>query len=243
MAKTKEVQICYLCGLPLKGEINRDHVPPKQLYGTEIRKVHSPNLLTLPVHMECNQAYQYDEDYFVNTLVPLAKNSPAGNAVLKDNFKKYHEGQQKGLITKIFNEFERYPSGIILPKGKVVKRIEGDRVHRIAWKIIRGLFFHHEGKFLPEDKPTRLEIVSPDEVPSKSFLVCLVDKPALGRYPAVFDYRYHQFKEVKNMYYWALLLWDQIILLMAFHDLDCDCNECQPTKSLNGSMSNGGARN
>lgn len=80
----KNITDCYLCGLNLKGENNADHVPPKQLYGKKIRKTFNPQLQTLPVHKDCNLSFQYDEDYFVNTLIPFAKNSISGRAVLKD---------------------------------------------------------------------------------------------------------------------------------------------------------------
>ena len=43
-------------------------MPPKQFYADEIRKKHDLNLLTIPVHADCNLAYQHDEDYFVNTI-------------------------------------------------------------------------------------------------------------------------------------------------------------------------------
>ena len=145
-----DVQVCYLCNQPLDGEINVDHVPPRQFYGKAIRKRHNPNLLTLRVHKRCNQQYQHDEDYFVNTLIPLVHDTYAGNVVLRDDLEKYRNRQQVGLMQKVLREFDNRPSGLILPRGKVVKRLDGQRVHRIAWKIVRGLYFYHEGKVLPE---------------------------------------------------------------------------------------------
>ncbi len=62
--------LCYICGKPLVAPTSSDHVPPRQLYPSEIRKAHAPNLLTIAVHDHCNRSYQHDEDYFVNTLAP-----------------------------------------------------------------------------------------------------------------------------------------------------------------------------
>ena len=76
------VGICYLCGEQLREPIDRDHVPPRQLYAYDIRKLHAPNLLTIPVHRACNRAFQHDEDYFVHTLMPFARGSYTGNAVV-----------------------------------------------------------------------------------------------------------------------------------------------------------------
>ena len=55
-----------------QGEIDRDHVPMKQLYGKEFRKLSNPNLFCLPTHAKCNRGYQFDEDYFVYSLAPVA---------------------------------------------------------------------------------------------------------------------------------------------------------------------------
>ena len=41
------------------------------------------------------------------------------------------------------------PSGLVLPGNKVVKRFQGKRLTRIAWKIVRGLNFHHHDVVLP----------------------------------------------------------------------------------------------
>ncbi len=218
--------LCYLCGKPLLPPVSNDHVPPKQFYADSVRKTHSPNLRTIPVHAACNQAYQSDEDYFVNTMAPFAQSSYAGNALLKKVFAKYEEGIKRGLVHKVLQEFEHKPSGIALPKNLIAKRFEGNRVHRVAWKIIRGLYFHHFNEVLPEWVLNDLEIVSPDCPPPKEFLICLSDNPTYGQYPGVFDYKFAKFPEVHNFNYWAMLLWDRIILIVKFHDLTCDCEQC-----------------
>jgi len=222
----KNISLCYLCGESLDGEINVDHLPPRQFYGKEIRKTNNPQLLTLPVHKNCNKSYQYDEDYFVNTLAPFGKNSNSGRAVLKDIGRRFRKGDNVGLIHTVLNEFDHRPSGINLPKDKVVKRFQGDRVHRVAWKIVRGLFFLHEKSVLPENTASKLDIIAPDEHPPDYFF-SLNDKPFLGKYPGVFDYKYAQFPEVHNSFLWGILLWDSLIMLMAFHSPDCRCDTCE----------------
>lgn len=219
--------ICYLCGLPLAPPLSQDHVPPKQFYPDAVRKKHNPNLRTITVHKECNLAYQFDEDYFVNTIAPFARGSYSGNALLHEIFQKYHAGKKRGLVSKVYQEFERRPSGLVLPHGLVAKRIEGGRVHRVAWKVIRGLYFHHFGEFLPQDTPNGLEIVPPDQPPPKEFIIGLPDDPVRGQYPGVFDYKFAKFPEVHNFNYWAMLLWDRMIMIMKFHDPTCDCDHCE----------------
>lgn len=216
--------------------ISRDHVPPKQLYTVAVRKAHSPNLLTIPVHADCNRAYQHDEDYFVNTLAPFAIGSYAGNAFLHEVGLKYAEGQKRGLVGKVLREFERHPGGIALPDHLIAKRFEGQRLHRVAWKIIRGLYFHQYAEVLPEDTPNSLKIIPPDQVPPTEFLVGLPDYPIHGQYPGVFDYKFAKFPEAQNLNYWAMLLWDRVILIMAFHDPTCVCEHCVSLPSRNSGI-------
>jgi hypothetical protein len=227
---TSPPTVCYLCGLPLVEPTSADHVPPKQFYADEIRKKHNPNLLTIRVHADCNRAYQHDEDYFVNTLAPYARGSYAGDALLRESFAKYEAGKKQALVHKVFEEFERRPSGLILPPNLVAKRIEGKRVYRVAWKIIRGLYFYQYGEVLPEDTPNGLEIIPPDRAPPKEFIIALPDDPIHGRHPGVFDYKFRKFPEVHDFHYWAMLLWDRLILIIMFHDPKCTCERCKDTE-------------
>ncbi len=211
-------------------------MPPKQFYADEIRKTHNPNLLTTLVHADCNRSYQHDEDYFVNTLAPFARGSYSGDALLREVFTKYRAGTKRGLVSKVLQEFDRQPSGLVPPAHLIAKRFEGARVHRVAWKIIRGLYFHHYAEFLPEDTPSGLQIVPPDQPPPKEFIIGLPDHPVHGRYPGVFDYKFAKFPEVHNFHYWAMLLWDRLILIMTFHDPACDCERCAQVRDSRASV-------
>ena len=226
-----KTSVCYLCGEMLIQPINNDHVPPRQFYTAEIRKIHNPNMLTIPVHESCNKSYQFDEDYFVNTLSPFAKGSYSGDSLLKDVFKKYSDGIKRPLLHKILNEFERNPSGLILPANLVAKRFEGNRLERVAWKIVRGLYFHHFNQVFSTGKISSLSIIFPDQVPPKEFLIALGDLDGLGSYPGVFDYKFIRVPELEDFNYWGILLWDRIILIVAFHGLECSCAQCLETKA------------
>jgi hypothetical protein len=218
--------LCYLCGKPLVAPTSVDHVPPKQLYPKEIRKKHSPNLRTIEVHADCNKSFQHDEDYFVNTLAPFAHGSYVGSALLREVSAKYAAGEKQRLVGKVLNEFQRTPGGILLPPGFVAKRFEGERLHRVAWKIVRGLYFHEFGQVLPEKTTNSLEIFPPDKPPSATFLNVLMDAQSRGQYPGVFDYKYVTAPELHDFNYWGMLFWDRLILTMAFHSPACKCEHC-----------------
>jgi hypothetical protein len=231
MPQLKSPTLCYLCGHPLTAPTSVDHVPPKQLYAKEIRKKHSPNLRTIKVHAGCNKSFQHDEDYFVNTLAPFARGSYAGTALLQEVFAKYAAGEKQKLVGKVLNEFQHAPGGILLPPSLVAKRFEGDRLHRVAWKIVRGLYFQEFGEVLPEITPNRLEIAPPDKPPPVEFLQTLHDRPSRGQYPGVFDYKYITVSQLNEFHYWGMLFWDRLILTMAFHNPACKCDHCTVLRS------------
>lgn len=225
----KPVPICYLCAEPLTGSINVDHVPPKQLFAPNLRQKHNPSkLITIRVHAACNKAYGRDEEYFVQTLVPFARGSYAGNAMINKTVTEFHRGKNRPLVNKVLGEFERAPSGLILPRGKVAKRFEGERLRRIAWKIVRGLFFYHFKTALLDDWTVGVTVTAPNESPPKHFkmFMRLGGIAEHGAYPGVFAYRFHKFPEANDLHYWAMLLWDRIIITVLFHDPSCSCPEC-----------------
>jgi len=155
-----KIEICYLCGNELAdGEnISIDHVPPRQFFPSSIRKNANLKLFTLPTHDSCNKSYQKDEDYFVNSLGPLAMGSSAGKELWKDISRQVHRPEGKKLTWKILEEFDKNPFGIALPKELIAKKYDGDRIMRVVWKITRGLFFKEYNKFIPENIDKRIWI-------------------------------------------------------------------------------------
>jgi hypothetical protein len=102
----------------------------QQLYAPGVRKAHSPNLLTIPVHDRCNKSYQVDEDYFVTALMPHARGSYAGDAIYKGALDRYRGGGKVGLVRKVLAEFDHHPSGLVLPGNQV-------------YATVRSLFISH----------------------------------------------------------------------------------------------------
>jgi hypothetical protein len=220
---------CYLCGLPLSAPFNVDHVPPQRFFARSIRRTYNlAKLLTIDVHEACNEAYRLDEQYFVHALAPFARGSFAGTPIFKKVTEEYHGGKNRRLVEKVLKEFDQRPSGLILPRGKIAKRFEGTRISRIAWKIVRGLFFHHHKIIYPEHWTVSVTLTAPGEEPPGHFQTFMtVSTKTYGNYPGVFDYRFLHFPEVEQgLHYWALLLWDRIICTVVFHDIGCRCPSC-----------------
>jgi hypothetical protein len=221
--------ICYLCNRPLtKATTTLDHVPAKQFYAPAVRKIYkTTKLLTLKAHKVCNEAYQSDEDYFLHAIMPFARGSVAGNAIYQHVLDSYRRKKNATLVHKVLGEFDHTPSGLILPGGKIVKRFDGERIRRVAWKIVRGLYFHHHGVVLPDNLETSVSLTAPGETPPDHFLAFnSVPNVEAGPYPGAFAYRFQKFSEPdypnkSTLHYWALLFWDRVIVTVIFHDPAC----------------------
>jgi hypothetical protein len=225
--------LCYLCGEPLVPPINVDHPIMQQLFAPAIRqKYNVSQLVTLDVHKACNTAYKDDEDYFVRTLMPFAPGSEAGNAIYAKVLGDFEKGKQVPLTKMVLGEFEPNPSGLVLPDGKVVKRFQGERLRRVAWKIVRGLhFYHNNGEVLAEHwKSVGVQIYAGETLPPEDVRGFIGFAPSRGIYPGVFDYKFDTFPEAKNLHYWLLLLWDRVIVRVHFHDPMCTCLMCAPDR-------------
>jgi hypothetical protein len=120
-------------------------------------------------------------------------------------------------------EFEPRTGGLVLPGGKVLKRFNPNRIERVIWKIVRGLFFRHHGKTLPEKLELTWTFTGPDDgPPPKEFQMFTANHPSYGDYPGVFAYQFDAYPEVTpTVHYWTLLFWDKIIITAAFgHTVD-----------------------
>ena len=231
--RPSKITVCYLCGRPLDAEpADKDHVPPDRWIAKQFKTPPGPQVLTLPAHVSCQHKYEGDEVYFFNTLLPLAAGSPAADAAMKDLGASFKYPEQKALAMKILNEFGR----VITSDGKLLKSYLPARVNRILWKVVRGLFFvEYDGRLLPEDTPRMFEVIGPEETSTKlpPEFTLVRDTPSRGRYPGAFDYKYLVVEDADHpafkLHYWAMILWDRVVAIVAFHDPDCDCEQCKST--------------
>ncbi len=228
MNNYEKIGICYLCGEELIGEINRDHIPPLQVFGKDIRKEENlSNLITLRVHKECNEAFHMDEEYVIYNFSILSAGDKYSDAVVHDIFNRYHE-KEKGqkLLSKIKLEMFPNPKYLVLPNGKMYKKMDFQRIKRVLIKINKGLCFIHYKKFIPDKNflfvhywysfPGNEEV--PDEL--KTIVSVLASQ---GKYPDIFDYKIYNFKHI---YIFANLFYNRIVSLCIFFEKKCKCEEC-----------------
>jgi hypothetical protein len=104
---------------------------------------------------------------------------------------KFRRMKNRPLVMKILREVEPRPSGLVLPDGKVVKRFDPTRIECVIWKIVRGLFFHHHGKTLPQKLNLTWTFTGPDDgPPPEHFQFFDSNHPSHGKYPGVFVYQF-----------------------------------------------------
>lgn len=223
--------ICYLCGEPIAVEdMSRDHLPPAQFFPKAVRRSQNlDGLITIPAHKRCNTAYRSDEEYFLWSVGPLTGEGPIGDALVTDLARRYRKQSFQGLAIKTFEEYEMSPGGPRPPEGMTVKRADASRLKRVAWKMVRGLFWLKEGAILPERTPHQVRMVGPygpvDEHSARLWDL-LKTQPREGTYDQVFDDRYHRHPGSPRIHLWGMLFWARVTVFLYHHDPTCRCEAC-----------------
>lgn len=199
---------------------NRDHVPSQHYFAPSLRKQFNlSGLLTLRTHPACNAAYRVDEEYFGATAGALAPDSPAGQALMRDLFNRYRRGSMVGLVQNVVGGFSTQVNGIALPPNLLALKVQGERIQRVLWKIVRGLFYHHYGTVLREAAPRYIELVEPAAPIPEMFNAVLATK-SLGLYQGIFAYKntiYRSASQGIAQDVWAMCFWDRVIAVVAFN--------------------------
>jgi hypothetical protein len=227
------MQTCYLCGeLISETDMNYDHVPARQFFPEEFRKNKSPQLLTLPTHKKCNSSFQKDEEYFFQSLFPLADGSPIGEQLWQEFYRKA-EKHPRGysLALKVYKEFKGHT-----PEGMVIKTMETERIENVLWKITRGLFFKEYGRILNGNLKCYLDHYYPNMGNPPPAYNLILSSPSKGLYSEYFDYKnmddknFPGFPELNltkgHFYNWAFRFWSSIVYFIFFVDSDCRCESC-----------------
>jgi hypothetical protein len=221
---------CYLCGEPLSAPTSVDHVPPQLFFPKEMRQRNNlDRLLTIDTHLACNTSYQKDEEYFVHTLLTITRRSEVGDAHHSRIHKKLKAGKNVALVEMVMQEFKTELKGVLMPPNIVAKLFDHYRMHRIIWKLIRGLYFHRTGEILPPNWGLQYWITAPGSEQPEFFEMYRKERAITfeGEYPDVFAYFAHRIKPVWNVHYWGLVLWDAVLITVMFHDPACECESCQ----------------
>jgi hypothetical protein len=184
MKARKAPDICYLCGKAMGKDRTRDHVPPQSFFPEALRKQKSFSKLDVVYdHRDCNRVYMLDEQYFFQSLAPLARRTEAGPAIWKSVDKLILTPAEWNLRLCIGREF------YVDAAGQVRKTFEHDGIYRVAKKIIRGLHFLRWHTVMPEDWRYDFNLHDPYNRPPEPLLQMLKENVAWGEYAQVFFFK------------------------------------------------------
>lgn len=181
--KKDKIGICSICCKEQK--LTREHVPPKGIFV----KPRPKNTITIFSCEKCNSETKLDDEYFRFWVTAGAyPNSKLGevweNKVVGSSFKR-----SPALLQKIQNDHEKllehhkkiplktYDNSLVpnelLPRCFMV---EAERINRVARKIVKGLYFHHFSKPLPQEVELR---VSVDPIDTLSLTKIIKDRKGM----------------------------------------------------------------
>jgi len=172
-------------------------------------------------HRGCNGAYKLDEQYFFQSLAPLARRTEAGPAIWQIVDKPILTPAEWNLRRRIAGEFYRDES------GQLRKTFEHQRIYRVAKKIVRGLHFLRWHTVLPEHWRYDFNLHDPYNRPPKPLLEMLEENVAWGEYPEVFFFKVIR-SEKERCQVWVLFLWDWAVIPVVVHEGNCICVKCGP---------------
>jgi len=221
---------CYLCGSELGSRpSNWDHVPPKRFFPRSLRTGLRLHLLRLRTHVGCNNSYQLDEEYFCAALLPLSIASSSLTA--QDAFEDLVRGAQQPQGARLLMTVGYLPETIDVPdEGNatvlrnaildaashdepcaVLRGLDQPRLHRVIWKIVRGLVICCMDYYLPECTSHTIEISMSLESPREKGSGWLSYH---GDDEGVFCFRYAIAAKGRNL--WELVIWSRIVASVSF---------------------------
>ena len=113
-------------------------------------------LVTVPICGMCNRGTSEDDEYFRDMVAMHVKaaDHPAAKAVIPSIWRSFDRSQAAGLRAGLRSRMQAVArvSPLGLYAGTVMKvDINMVRIHAVAERIARGLFYHHENHPLPAD--------------------------------------------------------------------------------------------
>ena len=183
--KSRRSATCYICVQP--GADTKDHVIPSGFFPQPL----PTNLVTLPAHYSCQN--RLSEDYARAILagmsyetIPLRVRERVLWSLVKSDLKGRKLRQD---VVRTLVRFEiRSPAGLFLGYTQGV-HFDRNRVYPMLEKIVRGLYYHHTGRFLSANARFSWDLFSLGLNESVDLSVFAQCDTGLS-YPGVFECRY-----------------------------------------------------
>jgi hypothetical protein len=86
--------------------------------------------------------------------------TPTAAAVMEDIRRGVGRGHEVGLLKDVLRRFGKVQGS----RGELVYEYDALRVRRFVWKVVRGIYYLHVGRVLPEDRPFSVDLLSPADM-------------------------------------------------------------------------------
>lgn len=228
--------ICAYCG---KGVDNptRDHVPPRGIFGSKP----DYNLITVPSCGACNWGTSKDDELFKLLAVEEeASETPAAQHVIESTVKAMSRTDRPKFGEMVRGKMrfgDVYTEGGIYLGKRHTINLDYSRILNTVEKIVRGLFFHINGRPLPGDYrvwchliPQARKLFTGEALTElEELLVELGTKMTVNVGPRVFRYKYGVSAEDENTAYFMLGFYDRFDFVGYTYPLRVGQEETSPT--------------
>lgn len=214
MSMTRPTTYCTYCGKPNPETV--DHIPPAGLFP----KPRPSNLITVPSCTDCNAGASIDDEYLKIWLLlrhDISERRP-GSTLRDSVFRALAKPRKRRMLNMLLGSMRRVavhtPGGLFV--GQVATyHVDLARFGKVADRTVKGLFFHHYERRLPETHDVRsyaesgLREINPTTQVSLSHLITsLRSRPSRKIGDRVFEYWFQATPEDPNSTAWLLRFYD-----------------------------------
>lgn len=151
---------CVYCGLHKM--LTRDHVIPQCLFTNPL----PPNLITAPVCDDCNKEKGRDDDFLRDFLASdmFGNQSPIANQIFHEKVLKSARRNSSELARVALTDFRIepfYTTGSIYLSDVIAVPVDADRIERIMFRIVRGLYYDARRQRIPNHYSSQVRQYNP----------------------------------------------------------------------------------
>lgn len=201
---------CFICSRP--GSDSRDHIVPTSLFAGTLPQ----NLVTLPAHHACHA--HLGEEYVRDLLALIhITTNPVAYELSKGKIRRSIDRNpplRHAIAETLRSDVDVLShGGVWLGKSPGIEFDRG-RVYPVLEKIVKGLYRHHLGRFMPCRADTGWHIFL--VAPQGDILDLLKASHAGLSYPPVFESKYIEFpqngSDDEDMSVWWMLFYNSLMM-------------------------------
>jgi hypothetical protein len=224
--KHKKIGECIYCGR--KARLTDDHIPPKNIFPNP----RPSNLITVPACKSCNLSASKDDEYLRLMMVIREDvyEQPGAAEVWKTAYRGLKRSNSIGLTKHFLSLIKRVPTytqaGLYLGH-QVACYVDLSRLDTVVARIIKGLFYHHVGRRLPDTHTSKSFAV--DSLMDQDFrkdptirkpIEALSTQPAYTIGNGIFSYKYYLLDDDPDSSIWLISFYLKVFFIGFTHNIN-----------------------